>query len=326
MNWKPTTPLETLHLRAELLARVRAFFAERSVLEVETPMLSRGATVDPAIDSFSVEYHGPGGGELWLHTSPEFPMKRLLAAGSGDIYQLCRVFRDGEAGRYHNPEFTLLEWYRLGFDHQRLMDEVEALVVVALKGGRELAAARRYSYREAFLEHAGLDPHVADGAELAARAERFGVIAPDSLGLEERDAWLDLLLTQVVEPRLERDRPVFIYDYPASQAALARVRPGEGGEPPLAERFELYLDGVELANGFHELADGAEQRCRFAAEQGRRSEQRRPVPPMDERFVAALESGFPPCAGVALGIDRLVMVAAGADHIDEVIAFPVEWA
>ena len=323
MSWKPTATVEILRLRAELLARVRAFFAERSVLEVDTPVLSHGATVDPAIDSFAVEYHGPGAGELWLHTSPEFPMKRLLAAGCGDIYQLCRVFRDGEAGRYHNPEFTLLEWYRLGFDHHRLMDEVEALVAAALAGRRDPAPAPRYSYREAFLEHTGIDPHVADGAELAACAERFEVVAPDSLELEERDGWLDLLLTQVVEPRLERDRPVFIYDYPASQAALARIR---DGVPPLAERFELYLGGVELANGFHELADGAEQRRRFAAEQARRRREGRVAPPMDERFVAALEAGFPPCAGVALGIDRLVMIAAGADHIDQVIAFPVSRA
>lgn len=320
MSWKPTASIDTLRLRGELLASIRAFFAEHEVLEVDTPSLSHGATVDPSIDSLSVDYHGPGAARLWLHTSPEFPMKRLLAAGSGDIYQLAKVYRDGEAGRFHNPEFTLLEWYRLGFDHHRLMDEVEALVGGVLAGRRSLAPARRYSYRDAFLEHAGIDPHGASNRALMECAEQFGAIVPDSLRVEERDTWLDLLLTQVVEPRLERDRMVFIHDYPASQAALARVR---DGDPPLAERFELYLDGVELANGFHELADGTEQRRRFGAEQAQRREEGRSAPPMDERFVAALEAGFPPCAGVALGIDRLVMVAAGAAHIDEVIAFPV---
>ncbi|GAB6039663.1 EF-P lysine aminoacylase EpmA [Endothiovibrio diazotrophicus] len=327
MPWSPSASLETLRLRADLLARIRAFFASRGVLEVETPALSHGATVDPAIDSFAVDYHGPGAGRLWLHTSPEFPMKRLLAAGSGDIYQLCKVFRDGEAGRFHNPEFTLLEWYRLGFDHHRLMDEVEALLAALFAGRRRLPAARRYRYGEAFQEHAGIDPHRASGEALAACAARCGVVAPDSLGLAERDGWLDLLLTRVVEPRLERDRPVFLYDYPASRAALARVRPGGApGEPPVAERFELYLDGVELANGFHELADGAEQRRRFSDDQARRRREGRSVPPMDERFIAALEAGFPPCAGVALGVDRLVMAVAGAARIDEVVAFPVDRA
>ena len=313
-DWTPSATLAVLQTRARILARIRAFFEAQGVLEVETPSLSRAANPDPHIDSLAVPM---AGGTRWLHTSPEFPMKRLLAAGSGHIYQLARVFRAGEAGRRHNPEFTLLEWYRVGWDHHRLMDEVEALLCAVLDG--HVAPARRLTYRDAFREAADLDPFAATITDFRACAERHGIAAPD-LG-DDADAWRDLLLTHVVEPALPPRTPVFIHDWPASQAALARIR---DGDPPVAERFELFWQGMELANGYHELTDPDEQRRRFAAENRRRAENGQPVMPVDERLLAALEHGLPDCAGVALGFDRLVMIAAGEDDIRQVLTF--DWA
>lgn len=325
-SWRPGAELATLRLRAELLARVRAFFAARGVLEVETPALAAAAITDPHLASFSTVYSGPGprhGRTLYLHTSPEFPMKRLLAAGSGCIYQIARVFRDGEAGRRHNPEFTLLEWYRVGFDHHRLMDEVAELVTALLAGRLALAEPERLSYRELFQRHLGLDPHRAGVAELAACMKRFELPIPPGMPVDDTDPWLDLLLTHWIEPRLERGRLTFVYDYPVSQAALARLR---ADDPPVGERFELYLNGVELANGFHELGDADEQRRRFEGGNAARRALGLPVMPVDEHLLAALAAGLPDCAGVALGFDRLVMLAAGKAALGEVIAFPLDQA
>ncbi|HKJ77178.1 MAG TPA: EF-P lysine aminoacylase EpmA, partial [Gammaproteobacteria bacterium] len=323
-DWRPAASPEALRARARVLAAIRAFFAERDVMEVETPVLSAAANLDPHIDSLATTYQGPGapdGRTLYLHTSPEFPMKRLLAAGSGPIYQLGRVFRQGESGRLHNPEFTMLEWYRPGWDHHALMDEVEALAATVLG---VTGPAERLSYAEAFQRHLDLNPHAAAVEELIQAALAHGIAPPPGLGRDDRDGWLDLLLSQRIEPYLGRGRPTFIYDYPASQAALARVR---GGWPPVAERFELYSEGVELANGFHELADAAEQRRRFEAERARReAETGRPAPSLDERLLAALEAGLPDCAGVALGVDRLLMRAAGAERLEQVLAFPLDRA
>lgn len=324
--WRPGADLATLRLRAELLARIRAFFAARGVLEVETPALSAAALTDPHLTSFATVYSGPGpryGRTLFLHTSPEFPMKRLLAAGSGCIYQIARVFRDGEAGRLHNPEFTLLEWYRDGFDYHRLMDEVAELATELLTGRVPLAEPERLSYRAAFQRYLGLDPHRATVAELAAGAERFEVSIPPGMPADETDPWLDLLLTHRIEPRLGVGRLTFLYDYPASQAALARLRPGD---PPVGERFELYLNGIELANGFHELGDAGEQRRRFGAENAARRVLGLPEMPVDEHLLAALAADLPDCAGVALGFDRLAMLAAGKKSLAEVLAFPFDRA
>lgn len=318
----PAASIETLRLRARVIAQIRAFFQRQGVLEVETPVCSRAATTDPAIESLVTRYTGPGapaGLPLYLHSSPEFPMKRLLAAGAGPIYQICKVFRDGEAGRLHNPEFTLLEWYRPGFDHHRLMDEVERLVGGLLP---EPAAARRLSYRALFQQRLQIDPHPATAEQLRNCALQQGVPGVDRLQLPQRDAWLDLLMTHCIEPAMGPGL-CFVYDYPASQAALARVRPGS---PPLAERFELYLDGIELANGFHELTDAAEQQRRFERDLQARAAAGQPVVPMDRRFIDALARGLPDCAGVALGVDRLIMRLAGADHIEQVIAFPLSRA
>jgi len=316
-DWRPSASLDTLRLRARLLAQTRAFFHARDVWEVETPLLSQAATPDPHIHSVAVST--PAGVKArYLHSSPEFPMKRLLAAGSGSIYQICKVFREGEAGRRHNPEFTLLEWYRTGFDYHALMDEVDMLVRELVGGRLLLIDTQFFSYQEALQRFAGLDPLNTDVDALQDCARRHKVDVP-ALG-DDRDAWLDLLMSHVVEPALPHDCPVFIYDYPASQAALARTR----GE--LAERFELYLNGMELANGFHELTDADEQRRRFEAENQRRTQAGLPIMPLDEHLLAALDQGLPDCAGVALGLDRLLMLIAGQPQIAAVLAFDSERA
>lgn len=318
--WRPVATREVLRARAELLERLRGFFGRHGVMEVETPVCSARGNTDPAIDSFSTRYTGPGhptGEPLFLHTSPEFPMKRLLAAGTGPIYQICKVFRDGERGRLHNPEFTLLEWYRPGFDHHALMDEVGRLVRWALE--RDDLPMDKVAYGELFERHLALNPHGCSAAAARRRAIEFGLPGAESLDLG-RDGWLDLLMTHFIERRFEHGRLTFVYDYPASQAALARIR---GGAPPVAERFELYMGPMELANGFHELTDAGEQRRRFEEEQRRRRELGLASVPLDERLLEALASGMPDCAGVALGVDRLLMRRVGADHIDEVMAFPL---
>ena len=321
-HWRPSARLEVLRARAELLSRIRAFFRDAGVLEVETPLASAAANTDPMLDSLATRYTGPGapaGRRLYLQTSPEFAMKRLLAAGSGPIYQICKAFRDGERGRLHNPEFSILEWYRPGYDHQRLMDEVEALISPLL-GVTE--PFQRLSYSELFQRQLGLDLLAADAARLRACAQERG--GPGLAALElDADAWLDLLLSEFIEPQLGRDRPCFVYDYPASKAALARVRPGP---PPLASRFELYAEGRELANGFHELSDASEQQRRFEAELQRRRAAGRPLVPMDLNLLAALQQGLPDCSGVALGLDRLLMLRQELTHIDQALAFPLERA
>jgi lysyl-tRNA synthetase class 2 len=316
-QWRPTASLSALRLRARLLAEVRHFFQERGVLEVETPLLAAAPVTDPHLDTFSCRGQVAGEQqELFLQTSPEYAMKRLLAAGSGPIFQICKAFRCGEQGRHHNPEFTILEWYRPGFDHHDLMAEIDELLAATLG----CPAAERLSFAEAFDRYAGIDPHTADTGQLRARALALGHTGLDS---DDPDLWLDLLLSQQVQPRLGRGRPTFLHDYPARQAALARVR---DGQPPVAERFELYLEGTELANGYHELTDAEEQRQRFAADLARRQALARPAVPVDEHLLAALTAGMPACAGVALGFDRLVLVAAGATHLSEVLAFPIDRA
>jgi len=317
MTWRPSASRAALERRAALLATARKFFAERRVLEVETPILSAAAVSDPQLNSLSTRIAGVPG-ECYLQTSPEYSMKRLLAAGSGDIYQICKVFRDAERGRWHNPEFTLIEWYRLGFDDAALMDEVEALIGELFKPLRRLERAERLSYAAALARHAGVDAHGASDAELAAAAQRHGIACDAQL---DRDARLDLLMGLIVGPKLGRDRPCFICDYPASQAALARVKPGL---PAVAARFELYLDGVELANGFHELTDAAEQRRRFEHDLALRAQRGLPRLPVDEHLLAALESGLPECAGVALGFDRLVALALGAPMLAQAMSFTID--
>ena len=302
-----------------MLAAAREFFAERGVLEVETPILSAAAVSDPHIESLATRVAGFAA-PLYLCTSPEYAMKRLLAAGSGDIYQICKVFRDAERGRWHNPEFTLIEWYRLGYDEAALMNEVEALLTRLLAPFRTPPPAERLSYSAALQRHAGVDAHAASDAELTAAAVRHGIVCPGEL---DRDAKLDLLMGMVVGPQLGLERPCFIDDFPASQAALARLKPGT---PPVAARFELYLCGVELANGFHELADPHAQRARFERDLAQRRARGLREPPLDEHLLAALAAGLPDCAGVALGLDRLAAIAAGAPRLADAMAFPIDKA
>jgi lysyl-tRNA synthetase class 2 len=317
--WRPGAAIDALRRRAAMLAQARAFFAERGVLEVETPILSGTGVTDPQIESLATRVAGIEA-PLYLGPSPEHAMKRLLAAGSGDIYQICKAFRDEERGRWHNPEFTLIEWYRLSFDDAALMTEVDALVRRLLAPGRELAPAERLSYAEALERHAGVDAHRDGERELLAAAARHGVACDAAL---DRDATLDLLMGLVVGPQLGRERPTFICDYPASQASLARLKPGE---PPLAARFEYYLDGLELANGFHELGDPAEQQARFLADLATRRARGQAVPRLDERLIAALAAGLPDCAGVALGFDRLVAIAVGSTSLRGAMAFSIDEA
>ena len=317
-DWQPTASFENLRLRAELLTKLRQFFVVRGVLEVDTPALSRAGTTDRHIHSFRVE--DGRGGSLYLHTSPEFPMKRLLASGSGDIWQLCKVFRSGEAGRMHNAEFSMLEWYRLGFDHHRLMAETAELITMLIPGLKQ--APEHLSYREAFQRHAHINPFTASRQDCIAALKQAGRHPPVE-GELDQDGWLDLVAGELVYPALGKGGLTFIYDYPAGQAALSRIRPEN---PPVAERFEAFLDGMELANGFHELADAVEQRRRFESDIADRKAGGLAQVPMDERLLAALGHGLPECAGVALGFDRLVMIAAKARSIDEVTAFPSDRA
>ena len=311
----------SLQLRAQLNALIRSFFAERQVLEVETPILSAAGNTDPNIDSFTTQFSGhvdAGARARWLRTSPEFPLKRLLAAGIGYCYELGRVFRNGEAGGRHNPEFTMLEWYRLGWDHRQLMGETIALVEAALAMVGRRAEVVIESYRQWFLDELGIDPLHDSLAQLQAPLARFGI---DPAGLQ-RDDWLDLLITHVLQPALPRDRICVIHDYPASQCALAKIRPGE---PPLAERFELFLGPYELANGYHELNDAPEQRARFERDNAVRRERGLATMAIDERLLDVLDA-MPDCAGVALGIERLLMCLADTDAIADVLAFPFSQA
>ncbi len=319
LDWRPSASLETLRRRAELLARLRGFFAARGVLEVETPLLQAATVTDLHLHSLSVPLDVPlASRRMYLQTSPEYAMKRLLAAGSGAIYQICKAFRDGEAGSSHNPEFTMLEWYRPGFDHHALMDEIDELLAEVLGA----SAAERSTYGEVFERHLGIDPHRVSLDHLERAAAERGIELAGA-GPADRDGWLQLLMSCVIEPRLGRGRPSFVFDFPASQAALARLRLGD---LPVAERFEVYVEGVELANGFHELADAGEQRRRFEADLAQRRDSGLDDVPIDERLLAALEAGLPDCAGVAFGVDRLLMLVTGAEDLRDVVSFPIDRA
>ncbi|WP_299195190.1 EF-P lysine aminoacylase EpmA [uncultured Amphritea sp.] len=319
--WQATAPIENLRKRAQIFAQIREFFAARDVLEVETPLMTSAAVSDPYIDTIECRYHPlPGQQEQarYLQSSPEYAMKRLLASGSGAIYQICKAFRNGECGRRHNPEFTMLEWYRPGFYHHQLMDEVEALVGPVIG----MAGFQRISYNELFRQYLQLDLQTATVNELAAITRQHIDIQMDD---DNRDNWLNLLMSHVIEPQLADKGAVFVYDYPASQAALSRIAEDDNGQP-VACRFELFIAGVELANGYYELTDAAEQAKRFAKDIAQRQTEGLPLRPTDGLLVEALENGMPECAGVAMGLDRLVMLALGTEQISDVIALPFDRA
>jgi lysyl-tRNA synthetase class 2 len=312
-SWRPTATHAQLQARAGLLQDIRDFFSGRSMMEVETPLISMAGNTDPQIQSIRTDNGG------YLRTSPEFALKRLLAAGSGDIFELGRVFRAGESGRHHNPEFSMLEWYRIGISYHQLMDEVAALVRHCGGGKFTQWKEEKLSYRELFLRHLDIDPFTADTQLLSATAKSNGISAIEL----DRSQWLDLLISLVIQPALPKKNLTFVYDFPADQAALARIRPGK---PPLAERFELYLGSVELANGYQELTDAIEQRRRFDAENSERKKRDLPVYEVDHHLIAALEHGMPECSGVALGADRLLMAISGKKALSEVTAFPISRA
>lgn len=321
-DWQPSASLNALKARAELLADIRHFFLQAGVMEVETPLAASSPGTDPALDPMVTDYSGPGlsspGIALYLQTSPEFAMKRLLAAGLGDIYQISKAFRNGEAGRLHNPEFSLLEWYRLGFDHHALMNEVAELVSSVLS--MQEPVIESLTYRELFLRDLSLDPLAASNNELEDVLLQHGIELGTATVLSH-DELLDLIMSHVLEPGLDKSGMTFIYDFPASKASLARL---DQQNPSYAHRFELYVEGIELANGFYELTDASEQRSRFEKENQSRLASGQMAMPLDERLLSALEAGLPDCSGVALGIDRLLMLKLGATHIKEVLAFPLD--
>ncbi len=316
--WQPSAEISSLHKRAEIIAQIRQFFANKGVLEVDTPSMSHASVTDVHLASFKTMFVGPGfakGAPLYLQTSPEFAMKRLLAAGCGPIYQICKSFRNEESGRHHNPEFTMLEWYRPGFNASALMAEIDELMQQVL----HCQPAERKTYRDAFIDVLELDPLSASLAELKALACQLGYqdIAQDE---RDKDTLLQLLFCMHVEPKIGQQRPCFIYHFPASQAALAKLN---HDNPAVAERFELYYQNMELANGFDELTDSDEQAQRFAQDNLKRESLGLEPVAIDKRFIAALSSGLPSCSGVALGIDRLVMLALNKKTIAEVIAFDI---
>ena|SRR3990167_2082470 len=318
LNWQPTADLQTLKQRADILQRIRAFFYARNVMEVETPLMCRASVTDPFIESIPALYqsHPSNTPEyFYLQTSPEYAMKRLLAAGSGCIFQICKAFRQGEVGRLHNPEFTMIELYRIGFNQMQLIDEMDALLQEIL----QCPPADRVSYRELFFRKFNIDVFAATLDELKSLALANDIHVNDEI--HDKDTWLNLLMTHCVEPELGHDKPCVIYNFPASQAALARINPED---PNTAARFEVYYQGMELANGFHELQHAEEQRKRFVANNEKRETLQQTVMPIDELFIAALSAGLPDCSGVALGVDRLVMLALRKETLQEITSFPIE--
>ncbi|CCK16079.1 Lysyl-tRNA synthetase-related protein [Cronobacter universalis NCTC 9529] len=320
-TWQPSASIPNLLKRAAIMAEIRRFFADRGVLEVETPCMSQATVTDIHLFPPLFIFGGPGhsqGINLYLMTSPEYHMKRLLAAGCGPVYQLCRSFRNEEMGRHHNPEFTMLEWYRPHYDMYRLMNEVDDLLQQVL----ECQPAETISYQQAFQRHLEIDPLSADKTQLREVAAKLDLsnIADTE---EDRDTLLQLLFSMGVEPHIGKDRPVFVYHFPASQAALAQI---STEDHRVAERFEVYYKGIELANGFHELTDAREQQQRFEQDNRKRLQRGLPQQPVDYNLLEALKVGLPDCSGVALGVDRLIMLALGAESLAEVIAFTVDRA
>ena len=320
MNWQPNASLATLRFTAATLAAIRQHFAESDAFEVSTPALSTAGTTDANIHSLSTECDGVDPSTRYLHTSPEFPMKRLLAAGSGDIFQICKVFRAGERGGRHNPEFTLLEWYRVGIDHHQLMHELDSLVQkLWANSPRPTPLSNFVTYADAIRKACGASLADLDIAAIRSLLSHAHIDMPTSMN-NKLDDWLDLLMSEVVFPTFDQDRFTFLYNYPASQAALSRIGTNSDGLA-VAERFELFFGPLELANGFHELLDSDEQRARFVQDQSERREHNLAFVPIDENLLAALESGMPACSGVAVGIERLIMTLNQHSQIDDVLAF-----
>ena len=317
-DWRPRSGANVARIRARMLGLARQYFADADVLEIDVPAIGDSAASDPNIDSVELRLTLDSTKPFFLHTSPEYAMKRLLADGYPDIYFLGKVFRDGEAGRRHQPEFTMVEWYRLGHTLDEIIDDTERFIRVVLDELNIEAAANQLSYHQAFRDSLGLDPMTASTAELAELAGADQALR-DAIQ-EDRDAWLDLIMATKVAPGFATDRLTTIYHYPPSQAALARLT----ADGSLAERFEVYLGAVELANGYVELTDAGEQRQRFLDDREQRKRRGQAAQPIDECLLAAIEAGLPECAGVAAGFDRLLMLNAGCDDLPHVLTFPFE--
>ena len=319
--WQPTASLDSLRLRAEVLRKIRQFFFERDVLEVETPIVGQSCGTDPHLDFFTTTYDlATVDQTLFLQTSPEFAMKRLLCAGSGSIYQICKAFRNGEAGRYHNPEFTMLEWYQLGYGLDDLMAEVADLLDYLTAGYLNLQATQRLNYQDVFFNITGLNPFVFTIEQYEAFA--LANHQPEALSLcgHDHNLWLDFIFSHHVQPTLGQSRFCLVYGYPASQSSLARINTSN---PNTVDRVEVFIEGVELGNGYYELQDPIEQSLRFDAEINGRKVTGRPAVVKDARLISALEFGLPECAGIAIGLDRLLMILTHSKHIEDVLSFSI---
>lgn len=329
MEWKPACDLKFLRLRAKMLETIRYFFKEISVLEVETPLLCQATGTDPQLDFFSSIYHCAANKKqqndkvLYLQTSPEFAMKRLLAAGSGSIFQLCKAFRNGESGRFHNPEFTILEWYRIGFSLNELMDEVAELLFELLDFQSVNKVAEKTTYVELFEKHTGLSPLVFCQKSYQQYADNNGIKDAVSLCGSDHSMWLDFIFSFKIQPALSDSTLIMVYQYPAIQSSLARLNPDDSR---VADRFEVFINGVEVGNGFFELADAVEQEKRFDEENQIRKMKGLEEVDKDRLFLGALNSGLPDCSGVALGIDRLLLIKENMKSLSDVMAFPIERA
>jgi lysyl-tRNA synthetase class 2 len=323
-DWQPACSLELLRARARLLQAIRSFFSERDVLEVETPLLSRSSGTDPQLEFFTTEFClSPARHTLYLQTSPEFAMKRLLAAGSGSIFQICKAFRNGESGRFHNPEFTMLEWYRVGYSLSQLMDEIAELIAFLFNGHLTLQEAQRFSYQDVFERYTGLNPLEFDYRDYCAYALNHQL--PDAVTICGHDhaLWLDMLFSHRVQPHLGKNALCMVYGYPVGQSSLAKINKHNS---KITDRVEIFINGVELGNGYDELTDAAEQEKRFDQEITLRRRQGQAAAVKDGRLIAALEAGLPECSGMAIGVDRLLMLLSGNAGIGGVLAFPVDRA
>lgn len=319
-NWRPYAKPQQWRLRAQLLRTIRQFFAEHDVLEVETPLLCQATGTDPQLDFFVSQWqNGPQPKTLYLQTSPEFAMKRLIAAGSGSIYQICKAFRQGESGRFHNPEFTILEWYRLGFDLTMLMDEVSVLLHRLLPD----LSIKKIEYRQLFQQYIQLDPLQFNRNSYRQTAEKLGFIDADRICADEHAIWLDFLFSHAIQPNLAKHQIDLVYGYPAVLSSLARLNEND---PRISERVEVFINGIEVGNGYHELTDAKEQGRRFQREISYRKAQQLPAVTADLNLLAALQNGLPECSGIAIGLDRLLMIICNTSSIDEVLSFPVSRA
>ncbi len=322
--WKQSCTLDHIKLRAQLLKQIRSFFECRDVLEVETPLLCQATGTDPQLDFFTSRYHYPPDDQVrYLQTSPEFAMKRLLAAGSGSIYQICKAFRNGEQGRLHNPEFSILEWYRLDFNIHQLMDEVVELLTQVLNDYCTLESIDRISYQALFEQCTGLNPLQFSRQQYQQYAIEHNMADAVELCQDDHAMWLDLIFSYQVQTSLMENSLTLVYGYPAVQASLARIN---ADNPAIADRFEVFLGNLEIGNGFFELADANEQENRFDAENKIRAKNSRPQVVKDTFFLDALESGLPDCSGIALGLDRLLMYMSREESLTGVLAFPFDRA